>query len=317
MIDEKSFSKKMRIKIITYNIDGLPEKLDLNDLPWLFKPLVWAYKIWKKATIVSINDNSDKVKCMKKIGSWIYSTDADIVCLQEDFNYHEELVSSASDKYSPCTYTGGFNLSKIFSSIKWFPYPRFKADGLNLLTKDSRVDVLAENIVPWENSYGYFSHANDKLTMKGFRHYSLLIDRMVPLDVYVVHMDADFYHPEKCPDVSGDVKARASQLKQLVKYMLKNGISVPTIIIGDTNSSVNYSWDVDNLRENLFNPINDVNGLSIIEAVPRNRLDVDRAFYINSYASEYRIELEKCSFGDTDGWSDHRPLVATFTIVCK
>jgi hypothetical protein len=40
------------MKIITYNIDGLPESLDLNDLPWIFKPIVWIYKLFKKTTII-------------------------------------------------------------------------------------------------------------------------------------------------------------------------------------------------------------------------------------------------------------------------
>ena len=36
------------MKIITYNVDGLPESLDLRDLPWIFKPIVWIYKLIKK-----------------------------------------------------------------------------------------------------------------------------------------------------------------------------------------------------------------------------------------------------------------------------
>ena len=40
----------MEIKLATYNIDGLPEQLDLNDLPWLFKPIAWVYKMFKGTT---------------------------------------------------------------------------------------------------------------------------------------------------------------------------------------------------------------------------------------------------------------------------
>jgi len=31
------------IKLIDYNVDGLPDKLDLKDLPWFLKPIVWIY----------------------------------------------------------------------------------------------------------------------------------------------------------------------------------------------------------------------------------------------------------------------------------
>lgn len=40
------------IKILTYNVDGLPESLDLNNLPWILKPIAWIYKLIKGTTIV-------------------------------------------------------------------------------------------------------------------------------------------------------------------------------------------------------------------------------------------------------------------------
>jgi predicted glycosyltransferase involved in capsule biosynthesis len=69
------------------------------------------------------------------------------------------------------------------------------------------MEIILEEIIPWEKSHGYFSHANDKLTMKGFRHY-ILKKNVSFLDVYIVHLDADFYHPENCSDVSKDIATR-------------------------------------------------------------------------------------------------------------
>ena len=40
------------IKLVTYNIDGLPSRLDLKMLPWVFKPFVWIYKLFKKELYV-------------------------------------------------------------------------------------------------------------------------------------------------------------------------------------------------------------------------------------------------------------------------
>ena len=136
------------------------------------------------------------------------------------------------------------------------------------------------------------------------------------VDVYIVHMDADFYNAEKCPDVSKDVEARESQLKQLTERIIENydeRWNVPVIIMGDTNSSPNYEWDVKNIEENLINPINDIEGLTIKEVIPNNRLDVDRVFYINSVHSKHVINPKECYFDESFvGLSDHRPLVVTF-----
>ena len=126
------------LKILTYNIDGLPESLDLNDLPCILKPIMWIYKLIKKTTIVKINDNKDTSNKMKQISKFLLDSNADIIGVQEDFNYHNELTSELYDTYSLGTYSGGFDISKIFSSVECltnFPLPRFKADGMNLFTK--------------------------------------------------------------------------------------------------------------------------------------------------------------------------------------
>ena len=41
-----------QLKLITYNIDGLPEKLDLNDLPLILRPIAWVYKLIKKRELL-------------------------------------------------------------------------------------------------------------------------------------------------------------------------------------------------------------------------------------------------------------------------
>jgi hypothetical protein len=78
----------MVLKVLTYNIDGLPEKLDLNDLPWIFKPIVWIYKLIKKTTLVPINDDTNKSIKVLNIGDYLNKSNADIIGVQEDFNYH-------------------------------------------------------------------------------------------------------------------------------------------------------------------------------------------------------------------------------------
>lgn len=299
----------MEFKVVTYNIDGLPETLDLNDLPWIFKPIVWVYRKWKGTTLIRINDNAGTSERIRSIGKYLSSTEADIIGVQEDFNYHTELIEGLPG-YKCATYSGGFDLSNVFSSMTWFPLPRFKADGLNLITKEN-IKVSSEDIVSWKKSYGYFSHANDKLTHKGFRFYTVNVDG-IDIDIYVLHMDADFYNIN--PDIEGDVKARKNQLRQVVSYILSKDVKRPIIILGDTNSTNKYSWDYENIEENLFNPINNTSGLSIKEATPNNMVDVDRVFYINSSYSKYNLRVKDCFFDKEIFHSDHKPLIATFTI---
>jgi exonuclease III len=295
------------IKLITYNIDGLPEQLDLNDLPWLFKPIAWIYKLFKGTTVITINDNHDVEKKILAISNYLSTTDVDVIGIQEDFNYHDTLMQHLKN-YNDSTFSGKIDFSDAFHFIKWFPYPRFKADGLNLITKNDKVSYKNEEIVKWNKSYGYFTHANDKLTTKGFRFYSLNVNG-INLNIYIVHMDADFYNPDTCPDVGGDIEARKSQLQQLSEFIIEKNSSNPSIIMGDTNSTEKYEWDRENINEYLLKPINATSTMNIKEAVPSNRTDVDRLFYINTTSSTHDIEIKNCFFDVDICYSDHKPLI--------
>lgn len=307
-----------QLKILTYNIDGLPETLDLNDLPCILKPIAWIYKAIKKTTIVRINDNVDTDKKMKEIGQYFINSEADIIGVQEDFNYHKELTEDLYDKYSWGTYSGGFDIDKIFSSIEClshFPLPRFKADGMNLFTKIG-IHTNKEEIINWNKSSGYIDHANDLLTHKGFRFYNLNFDN-VELDVYIVHMDADFYHPENCPDVTKDIEARKLQINQLLDYIYtrhNKGISNPIIIMGDTNSYNKYEWDAENIN-NFITTLNYIKEFDCKEAIPNNYEDCDRIFFVNNSNAKYKLELNECHFDKDISLSDHKPLFATFDII--
>lgn len=302
------------LKIITYNVDGLPERLDLKDLPWILKPISWIYKLIKKTTLINVNDNIDSSSKTKQISKYFSELNPDIIVVQEDFNYHSELMEYLPE-YKSGSYLGGFDLSKIFKSIKWFPYPRFKSDGLNLMVKNGK--ILNERIIKWNKSYGYFSHANDKLTTKGFRYYDLLIDKGIRLNVYVIHMDADFYNSETCPNITKDLEARKHQFKQLVDQIKNNyleGDLSPTIIIGDTNSYNKYEWDVQNIQENLVQEINLIPHLFINECIPDYN-DCDRIFFINHSDNNFKLEVKNCYFDTDVNLSDHKPLITTFNIV--
>ena len=312
-----------KLKVITYNIDGLPEQLDLNTLPWILRPIAWIYKLIKKTTIIKVNDNTDTDKKTKHISKCLLKSDADIIGVQEDFNYHDELMSDLEATYNEGTYMGGFDLSKLFSKVEifsHFPLPRFKADGLNLLTKNNRIKTFVEHIEKWNDCNGYTDHANDLLTHKGFRYYDLLIDDKIRIDVYVLHMDADFQFTGE--DVTKDVDARKSQLKQLTNHIIANylnGNTNPIIIMGDTNSYTNRDFDIKNIQENLIVPINVHDQMTIEEAVPKDKTDCDRIFFINHKNSEFQLKVKDCNYDTTFNEeigtvSDHFPFVVNFNI---
>ena len=329
--------KQKKLRVCTYNIVGLPDKLDLNTLPRVLRPIAWVYKLFKKTTVITINDNDWKTHDAIKVGEKLYQMENDIIGIQEDFNYHKYMRGGFchedswkngynlfdflhgifSPSYTFGKYTGGFFLDKIFSSVEimsFFPLPRFKADGLNIIVRNSRVKIVSENIVRWNRSNGYFDHANDLLTHKGFRHYELIIDGEIPLDVYIVHMDADFY--AGCyADIEDDVNSRRVQMSQLADYIIrfKKENYSPSIIMGDFNSTRKFEWDVENIESLLKKSINDVSYLHIDEAGTTD--DVDRIFYINDKRSSWKIECEETMiWDDKPRPSDHNPYSADFII---
>lgn len=295
----------MKIKVATYNIDGLPDKIDLKGLPWALKPICWAYKLIKGTTEVQINDDTNRKECMTNISTQLKNIGADIIGLEEDFNYHNEVMSQLSDTYNDSTHTGNIDSKGLFSKTEWltcFPFPRFKADGLNLLTKKDKVIVKSEAVVNWSHSYGYFSHANDKLTHKGFRFNTVTIGG-IDIDVYTVHLDADFYDPVTCPDISGDLEARELQFYQLGTYILNRynkGARNPIIVMGDFNTTD---------RQTLQPYLGDL----IQEEIMGSESDIDRVLYINPKDSTHKLVPINAYYGE-GGLSDHRPFIAEFEI---
>lgn len=279
------------MKIVSYNVDGLPESLDLMTLPIWLRWIGWIYSKIKGTSIVTINDGSDKESSFNGISSYLSSLNADIVVVQEHFNYPITL-----EGYNEGTFTGGFELSSTPKNITLFP-PRFKCDGLQIFTK---YNIVSEDIVSWNKSYGYFSHANDKLTHKGFRYYRLDTGRnreIRYIDVYNVHMDADFYHPGG--DVKGDIEARRSQVRQLIEYVNSHSKDAPLVIVGDTNCYSKYEWDEEIIGELI-------EGVKCHEVVPTNHKDCDRIFVRDIYWDG----KNKAEFDTDIKYSDHKPLIA-------
>lgn len=311
-------------KIITYNVAGLPVTIDLNDLPWYLKPIAWVYKLFKKSTIIPLNTDGPGKHCTKLIGQKFLYSDADIIGVQEDFNYNNVLVDTVYQHYNTGIYSGGLELSRFGELVHfyWKQLPTFRIDGLNLFTKKERVNVLSEKLITWNDHYGYFDHANDALMDKGFRHYVLNIDNELFLDVYNLHMDASWGNDSDAP--TEDSEARRKQLIQLAKYINSTNTKNPIIIIGDTNLRERYVSDKMNMHTFISELAEYFNANDAFKVCGSGKVedDVDKILYINNLKSDYRLTAVDCQFDYTyelNGrrFSDHNPLIAEFTYYKK
>lgn len=314
MENKKTFS------VISYNVAGLPITIDLNDLPWFLKPIAWIYKLIKKTTVIPLNTDGPGVKGTELQDEKLLAGNYDIIGVQEDFNYHTNLVEKLSPSYIIGKFTGGLELNKFCELVHFYinRLPTFRIDGLELFTKSERVKVLGEWFCTWNQYCGYFDHGNDGLMDKGFRRYQLIIDETLPIDVYVLHMDASWGNDSD--EQTCDSLARQSQFKQLAEYINNTGAHNPIIIMGDFNTSDKYLSDRQNI-EMFYNAL-DFN-YNIDDAFKRvgkykANEDLDKILYINDVLSMYKITPIECdyvyTFYDDEGerLSDHFPIAATF-----
>ncbi|SFT55196.1 Metal-dependent hydrolase, endonuclease/exonuclease/phosphatase family [Actinopolyspora lacussalsi subsp. righensis] len=138
----------------------------------------------------------------------------DLINVQEDFNYHDELY--AADDHRHRTETSG---------------PAVFGDGLNTLSRDPITDFRR---ITWDECYG-----TDCLTPKGFSHARIELAAGTGFDLYNVHANAG--------TDSGDLAARRSNLAQLSEYIQRNSRDRAVIVMGDTNTR--YTREGDNIRQ--------------------------------------------------------------------
>ena len=143
----------------------------------------------------------------KTLGKMLNDSGYDIVCVQEDFQYHSVLASEMTSYPYQTHETGGVPIG----------------DGLNIF---SVYPIYNVKRVAWNKYYGIFSDGSDALCPKGFICCTVDVDGAL-IDLYNVHMDA--YSAE------GDQYARKAQLEQLTEYISENSEGRAVLIVGDTN----------------------------------------------------------------------------------
>ena len=171
-------------KIVNYNVDGLPVPAFMS------------------------KSGRDPLACTRRIAKELNALDADLIAVQEDFNFHLTLRMGLDTQYATI-HNGGI------------PF----GDGLSMFSKTPLYNVAR---VPWETAFGIFTDGSDELTPKGFVVASVEIADGVYVDVYDLHADAYGRTP--------NAEARVAEYKQLLSYIDTCSAGHAVLVTGDTNT---------------------------------------------------------------------------------
>lgn len=189
-VEVKADEEKNTFTVLSLNVAGLP------------------------AILSSGNPAENTVKISPLLNNY------DIVSVQEDFAYHDELISEVTELPYQTEHSGNV------------PF----GDGMNIL---SRYPIYEERRYEWEDRHGLIDDGADQLTPKGILYTAIEIADGYFIDVYDIHTDAD------CDEES--LAARRSNMNQLAELIQERSTGRAVIVIGDTNSR--YTRAEDNFEE--------------------------------------------------------------------
>lgn len=298
-----------QFSLVTLNVDGLPQKI----------------------LMLKLNPDGPGDAGSARIGKYLANKGYDLVMMQEDFNYHGVLSVLLEDDYKFDTWTGDVGIDGHEIDFLHLQNHRFECDGLMACWKND-LQVMPANRIPWTQSFGKFSHANDELVTKGFRRYDVTLRGGEHILVYNMHMDATLGEDEAEGNGAKDHEARMAQWNQLKEDVLQHLASQPIIITGDLNSL--YGRDevkqafIDVINESGRGTVSDVwvelqrSGVypsgEYTEATAGDET-LDKILYINPVMG---TSIQPISITiDRDGYmydgrplGDHYPVAATFQV---
>ena len=199
--------------ITTLNVDGLPQKI----------------------LVAKVNPDGPGGGGSVRIGRYLQKRGYDLVFMQEDFNFHEELTVPLEDDYLMDSWTGNLGVEGREIDFLHLQNHRFECDGLMGAWKKG-ITLTSTSRTPWTANFGKFSHALDEMVTKGFRRHELTLKNGQQIVVYNMHMDAGDTADEREGKDSLDRDARLKQWNQLRDEILTHLDTRPVIIVGDLNS---------------------------------------------------------------------------------
>ena len=180
--------------ILSYNVGGLPE-------------IISSSKPSKYTKLISPKLN-----------------DYDIVNVQEDFGYNDDLTSQLKLPYRT-SFTGNVPLGNGLMTFSNFPL---------YMTSNEK----------WKDTHGIIEDGADQMIPKGFCYSSVEIKPGYFIDIYNIHTDADTDEES--------MAARRSNMAQLSEYINNVSAGKAVIVFGDTNSR--YTREGDDFYELLLKP---------------------------------------------------------------
>ncbi len=188
------------LNVISFNVDGLPIPTFLSSTK---RPAAEATRL---------------------IARQVNEAGCDILCAQEDFNYHG--ILSRELELQNRTVTSG---------------PAVVGDGLNVF---SRYPIYNVRRVAWDSAYGVFDCGSDELTPKGVLVCTVEIGDGAFIDVYTLHADAW--------EDDASMLAKAAQFDQLAALIDEvSGTDRAVLLTGDFNT--NYSTFRDGYKAGHYN----------------------------------------------------------------
>ena len=216
----------------------------------------------------------------------------DIVCVQEDWNYHSDLIAHVNHSYLS-SHSGSMGIGDGLNRMSVFPFS-------------------SHNRTAWNSCYGYTSNGNDCLTPKGYSFARHEISPGIFLDVYNVHADAGVD--------SGDVNARISQFQQIISSINSWSVGNAVIVAGDFNSHFIAAGEVRQFLDQGFldAEIEIEHGGNYPAVGQWVGETIDKIMYKSSPSLQLTVtgySNEKNNFLDGNGndLSDHHPRLATFS----
>ena len=306
-----SAQKSETFSVATLNVDGLPQKI----------------------LVVNVNADGPGAVGTVRIGKYLMKKGYDIVCMQEDFNYHDVLIPWMEDDYANDTWSGDIGVEGRDIDFLHLQNHRFECDGLCTFWKK---DITLESTerTAWTASFGKFSHALDDIITKGFRRYNVTLANGLSLLVYNIHMDASDDKDELEGKDAKDKEARQVQWQQLRDEILSRLDTRPIIIMGDMNSF----YGQDNVKAAFIDAINSSGKGTVTDVwvelqnkglFPETKDDgisggevLDKILYVNpstgTQIKAVSMKLDKEGYlQDGKPLGDHYPLAATFQVVRK
>lgn len=199
--------------IATLNVDGLPQKL----------------------LVINVNSDGPGSTGSVRISQYLAKKNYDLVFMQEDFNYNDELTVLLEDNYLFDIWSGDVALEGHSIDYLHLQNHRFDCDGLMAAWKKG-ITVVPTGRGMWTDYFGKFSHANDEMVTKGFRRYEIILATGTEIVVYNMHMDAEDDPDTMSGKAVPDRKAREGEWQQLRDDILNTLDDRPVVIVGDMNS---------------------------------------------------------------------------------